>query len=126
MTSRWEKRSAEEKARIKAQQEQIASKPKKYEFDTDRTNKKAQDIYDKGEIPIMCLKCNWSGSDKYVLKKYDNPLFGKQDMIVGRCRTCGGELKRVLMLNMDTMIIEAMIIQNLILQKRITDLRKVN
>lgn len=99
--SRWSRRSDAEKVRI--YNETLKKRPYKSRYKPEERKviqqldaSRAMDVYNNKEIPVLCLKHGWQGSDRYLLTKEYNPVIQREAfMLYGHCRVCGKANKRV-------------------------------
>ena len=125
MTSRWQRRSPEEKQRILDNQENkaLAREYKHKPWELPKFKEMSMDLMKKSEIPFWCDDCmNITDSYRYILTRSD--LISSLTMIKGRCRTCNKVVQKMMEQPMSTAgMVETMILGNLKRQERLTDKR---
>lgn len=81
--SRWSRKTDEEKAETQRRIE-ANSRPKKDKWQGGMAN----EIYAKGQIPMMCPKCGWTFSHTYHIKDTKDSLGFDVTRIIAPCILC--------------------------------------
>ena len=124
--SRWNRRTQEEKERIKKEQEEL-HKPKEQRLQ-EKLHDDMNHILEQKELPLRCKKCGMTTSKHYTLAMMKNPLTGEPTQTAfGKCIKCGSTARKVVevgVLGLDLGMVVAQIFMFLKSQGRLTDDRK--
>jgi len=125
--SRWSRRTQEEKEQIQRDQDEQRLKIQKREQRHEIDNQDIiSEIYEKREIPIYCMKCGWTTSQKYILCTKPSPLGGEAIFVQGKCKDCGRRIERMIVFNSTDVMMFSLSCSYLKINFRLEDRRKKN
>lgn len=128
MPSRWERRSKEEKDRIRRDQEAQryhSREARDLRSVWARSHHRKNEVYDQGELPLLCGHCGYMESEEYVLSD-EKGFFAAlvpNGYIAGRCINCGRELLEEVTKDPEELKRFNTILENLVTDGRATDER---
>jgi hypothetical protein len=119
----WLKKTPEQReAILKKLQQQKDAKEQKIERRNPLSPTAYADLIKKEEIPLYCMKCGWTSSERYSLNERRGP-FGKEWTVEGNCRDCKRRILREIPICMESMMMFPFIFFHLIQTKRLEDKR---